>query len=206
MLVRPSAVETALQSGRARVRKLVRFDLDGGSEGIWNETYDLVYEGCTYHGLGPNLEIGSIQSRTEMSSSAVPIVAPGCDSSVRAIIDGIDWHQRPAVVQIAFLDDAGDVIHIEPRMSGFLDHVSIEDAADQTCNVNMTIESNNRELSRSNGRLRSDSDQRQLDDAEDDTFFENVATSSVDDNILWGNNTGKAAKPKGLAGLLDKIF
>lgn len=205
MLTRPSDVENALNAGRAKVRTLIRFDLDGGAQGLWNETYDLVYEGVTYNGIGPNMTIGQINSRSGLTAERVEVTATGLSSDVQAVLAGVSWHQRPALVMIAFMDDADDVLHIEPRFSGFMDHMTFADAAGAVCSVQLSIESNNRELQRSNGRMRSDSDQRQVD--EEDEFFKHTATSSVDDNIYWGRKgPQKAGKPKGIAGLIDRIF
>lgn len=192
MLSLPSGVISALESGRFAVRIMARFDLTTGAVGIWNDTYDVSLGGVTYTALGPNLQLAPISSRSQLGSEQVELTASHVSPDVGSIIDGIDWAQQPATIFRAFLDDAGAVLHAQTFFSGFLDHVTIADAADDTATVRMLIESNNRELSRANGRLRSDNDQRLI--GANDGFFKHAVASAVDSEIYWGRKGPQKVK------------
>lgn len=179
-----------LEAGRIASRTLVRFDLDGGSEGIWNDTYPLSYDGVTYYPSA--VLLGDVGGNVGLSSERVDVEVSFLSSDVGSILDGIAWHQRPVVISKAFLDPAGDVFYVLPRFAGFLDNLRIQDEADGTARMLLSIESNNRELSRSTDRTRGDSDQRLVD--ADDGFFKHTSSSAVDSNIYWGRKGPQKVK------------
>lgn len=184
MLSLPSDVITLLNSGRFRLRYLVRIDLASGSRGVWNGEYDVVLSGVTYEGLAGNLTIEEIPGSIGLDADRALVRISGLASEAHAMMDGNAWHQRPAVLSLAFLNDAGSVIHAVPRFSGFADRASVSDAADGTSEIAIEIESNNRGLYRSSQRSRSDSDQRRV--SATDGFFKYATASAVDVQIPWG--------------------
>ena len=116
------------------------------------------------------------------------MAAPGSQRNlapaVTTIIANEVWHQRPCTLFMAVMDGAGAAQHVMPMFSGFLDDIEISDSEGQATTVSLSIESNNRELSRSNGRTRSDSDQRRV--SAGDGFFKHAANAATDSSIYWG--------------------
>lgn len=171
-----------IASGRADLRVMVRFDLDGGPVGIWSDTYPLTMETVVYNPAA--ISLGSVGSRKGLSSEQLDVTVSLLSPSVATIMSGIAWHQRPVVVFHAFVDGAGDVLGVVPVFSGFLDAAPVEDEDGGTLKMTLVVESNNRELSRSSGRMRSDADQRLV--SASDGFFKHTTASTVDSKIFWG--------------------
>jgi hypothetical protein len=182
MITLPSNVIALLETGRLSVRTLIRFDLAGGSQGIWNDSYALTSGGVTYNPA--SFQIGEIGSRSGLSSEQVEVLLSYLTPNIGSIMDGIGWHQRPVVISRAYLDDAGAVLHILPRFAGFLDAAPVSDEANGTASMTLSAESNNRELQRATERVRSDADQRLV--SATDGFFKHTTASAVDSNIYWG--------------------
>lgn len=187
MITLPGAVLTAIDSGRFAVRLAARFDLGSGPAGLWNDTWAMTYGGCTFQPLAGNMKFDGITGTSSLSVDTVGITVSNLDPAVQGVIDGQVWHQRPVTIYLVWLDDSGQVLHILPRFSGFLDSIKYADRADGPATLAMSIESNNRELSRSGSRTRSDADQRQVGGATD-SFFAHVAAVAVNTNIYWGRS------------------
>lgn len=209
MLSIPLAVQDLVEAGRFSIRWMVRFDLESGPAGIWNDTYAITFEDVPYGPLAGNMDFSEIPGSAELASDKLSIIVSNLASAVTTIIASEIWHQRPATLYLAIMDDAGLVAHVIPRFSGFLDEVEISDAANETATLTLTIESNNRELNRTTGRARSDSDQRRI--SATDGFFKHAASAAADVNITWGRRgpqQPKQTKQKksGLARFLSKIF
>lgn len=192
MLTIPSEILTLLDEGRYSLRWLLRVDLDDAPTGIWNGSYPLPYEDITYAGIGGNMVFDAIPGSTNLATDRVQVTITHLLPDVTQLIEDEDWHQKPATLLLAILDESGRPQFITPRFSGFLDHVEITDAADDLINVIVTIESNNRELSRINGDTRSDASQRRR--SATDRFFDQTASSNADANIYWGR--GGVQQPK----------
>lgn len=184
MLSIPPSVQAMIDEGRFSIRVMIRFDLDSGATGIWNDTYPVTFEGVTYAPLGGNVDFDGIPGATTLSSESVRVVVSNLQSAVSAVIAGETWHQRPCVLFIAFMSESGQVAHVMPWFSGFLDDASLSDAAGDLAALSIFIESNNRELNRSNGRTRSDADQRRV--SAGDGFFKHAANANADTDIYWG--------------------
>lgn len=184
MITLPSGVLTALDAGRFAIRLLVRFELDSGAHGVWNDTYSLSYGGITYDPLAGNILIDGIPGTSELSAENVKVTVTNLLSAVTTVIAGVDWHQRPCSLFVAFINDDGSVLHVEPVFSGFLDDASLSDAAGDLNTLGLLIESNNRELNRATGRTRSDADQRRV--SATDGFFKHAANANADTDIYWG--------------------
>lgn len=201
MLSIPSEVETLIESGRFSLRWMIRFDLDSGSTGIWNDTYQITFEDVIYGPLAGNMTFDAIPGSSNLNADRLTVVVSNLSTAVVTIIAAEDWHQRPCVLMLAILNDAGIVQHVIPRFAGFLDEIEISDAADDLAKVTLAIESNFRELNRINGRTRSDSDQRRI--LLTDGFFKHAAAANADTNIYWGRK-GPQKPPK--KSFLQKIF
>lgn len=206
MLSIPSNIQTLLDGGRFSIRWLVRFDLDSGATGVWGDTYFVTVAGVTYAPLGGNIQVDAIPGQVSLGASSVAVTVTNLLSAVTTVIAGEDWHQRPASVILAILDDAGAVQHTITRFSGFLDEIEISDAAGDLCTVVFKIESSFRELNRATGRTRSDGDQRKISATDD--FFKHAANANTDTDIYWGRKGVQpvAKKPSGVAKFLGKIL
>lgn len=184
MITLPTEVIDLLNSGRFALRWLVRFDLDGGSEGLWNDTYPITVESVTYAPTAGNMVLDALDASSSLDADQLRITLSGLQSSITSILGGVDWHQRPVTVYLAFMTDAGAVLHTIPRFSGFLDSIAIQDSEDGLATIEAVIESNNRELNRSSGRVRSDPDQRTV--SATDGFFKYATAANTDVEIAWG--------------------
>jgi hypothetical protein len=184
MLTIPSEVTTLLGSGGFTLRWMLRIDLDGGAEGLWTGDYDVTLDEVVYTGLAGNMTIDPVDASQSLAVDQLRVTLSGLLSAVTGALDGVGWHQRPATVYLAFLDSAGAVVHAMPCFSGFLDMLTVQDAADGLATIDAMIESNNRELSRSYGRTRSDPDQRTVDP--DDGFFKYTTAANTNVDIVWG--------------------
>ena len=185
MIVLPPAALAAIEDGRITVRLALRADLDDGPHGIWNDVWDMVFGGCTFAAAGGNLTFDGISGSSTMSADKVTVSVSGLNQTINDIVSNRVWHQRPATIFIVWLDDSGQIMHVLPRFSGFLDAVAIADKAGGLATMALSIESNNRELSRQGTRTRSNADQRQVGGASDG-FYAHVAAVAVNQNIYWG--------------------
>lgn len=184
MLTLPDEVLDLLDEGRFSVRYLVRFELDSGAAGVWNDIYTLSFGGLSYAPLAGNLLFDGVPGSSELSAENVKISVTNLLSAITTVIAGEDWHQRPCTLYVAFMNADGSALHVEPFFSGFLDDASISDAAGDLNTLGLFIESNNRELNRATGRTRSDADQRRV--AATDGFFKHAANANADTDIYWG--------------------
>lgn len=189
MIVLPSNVLAMLDSGRIVVRKMLWVDLASGPAGVWNDTYDVTYSGVVYKGLAGNLDIDPIPGSTELNTDQVRITMTGLDPDALALVAPDEWYQRACVVYDAYLDDTGQIMHVEPAFAGFLDTVQIMDQAGEPATIELSAESTNRELDRAGGRKYSDNDQRLVGGATDG-FLKHLTVSNADTDIYWGRVNG----------------
>lgn len=184
MLTIPSDIANLLNAGRYSLRWMLRVDLDAGPEGLWTGTYPVTIDGVSYAPTAGNMLIEPIEASSQLDADQLKVTLTGLQSEVTTALGGVAWHQRPATVYLAFLNDAEAVVHAMPSFSGFIDVLSVQDAADASATIEAVLESNNRELSRSYGRVRSDADQRAVSTG--DGFFKYVTAANTDVEINWG--------------------
>lgn len=204
MLSIPSGIQELVDQGRFELRWMMRVDLDSGATGIWNDTFPLTHESVTYGPLAGNMDFDAIPGSGNLSSDRVQLTVTNLLPAVATIIATEDWHQRPATIYLAVLNDAGNAQYVTPRFSGFLDEIELSDATDDLVKITFTIESNNRELGRSSNAVRSDASQRRRNPT--DGFFKHAAAANADTNITWGRNGTQKPKVSGFAKFLGKIF
>lgn len=191
----PSGVLAGLDEGRFAVRVLFKAELASGDAGVWNGAHSISYNSLTYKPLGGNMDVEGIPGSGELAPDRVRVTFTGLDPDALSLVAPGEWHQRPAVVMLAYLDDGEVIAHVEPVFSGFIDMASQSDAADATATLVVTLESNNRELDRSSGRTYSDADQRSHGGASDG-FLKHVAASNADSEIYWGQKGPQKAGDK----------
>jgi hypothetical protein len=163
---------------------MLRIDLPDGPEGIWSGTHDVTLDDVTYIKTAGNMQLDPISGSSDLDADQLRVTLSGVLSSVTSLLEGVAWHQRAATVYLAFLGEDGNIIHAMPTFSGFLDTLVVRDAVDDVSTIEAIIESNNRELSRSYGRTRSDADQRSV--SADDGFFKFTTAANTDVQIAWG--------------------
>lgn len=181
----PSGIVADIAAGTFSIRHMLRVELDEGASGIWNGDFDVEVDGLTYAGIPGNMSVPEVQSGKDLSAEAVTVMLGAFDQDVINLLNATTWHQRPATLFKAWLGADGNVAHVEPWFSGFLDSAPVQGQADQPVTIAITIESNNRELSRSSGRKRSDNDQRRHGGATDG-FYKYGPTVAVQHDIYWG--------------------
>lgn len=203
MLTISNALAQLLEEGRANIAWLIRFDLDSGSTGLWTGEHTISVGGVSFAGISGNIEFDAVTSQSALATDQVSVRIGYLSSAVTTIVANEIWHQRPAYLIQAFIDDAGAVVDTITRFAGFLDDLELTDADGDTRVVTLTLESNNRELSRSTDRVRSDPDQRRVSSG--DTFFAQAASSNANTQIYWGSK-GAQEIPRKKGGFLARLF
>lgn len=195
----------ALNSGRFGVRALVKIIPGGDDEPLcfWDDVGNIAVGGDVYHGAAGRFAIEASTSASDLSIRNLNVTFSGLDSTIIGMIDGVQWHQQPILVQRAvFAIDTPQLLNLVPEYSGFIDQLIWNEGADGSpSTLVLQCESASREYSRSGSRTASDADQRERDS--DDGFFA-AAANAVSQSIDWGRNPEKAQKQSG--GFLSKIF
>lgn len=204
MLTISETLANLLDEGRANIAWAIRFDLDSGSTGLWTGEHTISIDDVVFAGLSGNIEFDAITSQSALAADRVSVKIGYLSSAVTTIIAGEIWHQRPAYLIQTFVDDAGAVVESITRFAGFLDDLELTDADGDTRVVTLHLESNNRELSRSTDRVRSDPDQRRVSSG--DTFFAQAASSNANAQIYWGSKGVQAIPQKKSGGFLARLF
>lgn len=184
MITFPLAIQNLIEEGRFSIRYMLRVDLESGATGIWNGSYDLGFGGVTYGPIPLNMTVSEIRASSELDVDRVRVTISGLQPAGVTLISNEAWHQRPCTLFVAFLNDAREVQHVQAAFAGFLDTAVLTDAADDLSTITLTIESNARELSRSNGDIRADASQRRR--GANDGFFKHTANANADSQIYWG--------------------
>lgn len=187
----------ALDSGRYIRRNLVRFDLDagdGGSQGIWDDLYDINVSGVVYRRAAGRFLITNVASVGDYSVRSLDVVLSGLDAGALASIRTYNWHQRPVAVLMAIAPvETPETFDVVPWFTGHLDRGVERERAGGTFDFMINCESANRELGRKSLRLRSDADQRQIES--NDGFFQYV-TQTIQDDLMWGRTATAAPATK----------
>ncbi len=184
MRVISSIATDALDSGRFRVRCLLRAQADGGDVALWDDVGTIDVGGVTYSGAPGRFVVGPVVSVSDFSARNCDVTLSGLDLTVAAMIDQANWHQRPITIQRAIItEDAPAVLHLMPYFIGFLDQMVWREKVDGQSVITFRCEASARELQRKGTRTRSNSDQRQRDP--DDGFFSATVSASTS-SIVWG--------------------
>jgi len=191
------AGQAALASGRFGRRVLVAFDMPSGVFGLWDDIYDITYDGVIYGRAAGAIRVGAFGSGGDNVARAVTVELSGLSPVILAQVEGVAWHQRPITIREAILDADGQIAHVEPMFAGFIDQLPRRDTPPVPGGKGLSVlqavcESIQRELPRRGARTRSDADQRQIDAA--DGFLRHQA-ASANAELFWGRlNTSTAAK------------
>lgn len=195
----------ALNGGRFGVRCLVKIVPGGEDEPLcfWDDVGNITVGGDVYNGAAGRFTIEASTSASDLSIRNLNVTFSGLDASVIGMIDGVQWHQQPILVQRAFFAiDTPQILNVTPEYSGFIDQLIWNEGADGSpSTLILQCESASREYSRSGSRTASDADQRERDP--DDGFFA-AAANAVAKSIDWGRNPQPAKQESG--GFFSKIF
>ena len=210
MRIISSEATDALNSGRFGERSLLKLSPLGDDPlAIWDDLGTLSYGGTDYVGAAGRFIVEPSTTASALSVRGLKITFSGLDSEIVALIEGVDWHQRPILYSRAtFAIDSPQLLYVHDEFAGFMDQIKWSEAINgQPSALVLYCESASREYARHGSRTASDADQRQRDS--NDGFF-SFAASAVTQTIDWGRQpeapTTQPAKRSGFAGLLDSIF
>lgn len=194
MRIISSQALAALDSGRFRVRCLLRADIPSGVFAVWDDIGSITVGGTVYTGAAGRFTVSPVSSVADLSARNVDVTLSGLDSEAGSIVDRTDWHQRPILIQrVIISEDAPQVLSVVPYFSGFLDQMIRKEKPGGQSIMTFRCEAAARELSRNGARTRSDADQRQRDPQ--DGFFKFTA-SAVVTNVTWGRTTAPPPQKK----------
>lgn len=186
MITLPTNVLAGLEDGRFLVRDMLRAELASGTYGLWTDAYPVTHSGLEYKPMAGNMEVDPVPGGSELRADQMRVTLAGLSTDSLAIVADGEWHQRPAQVLRAYVDDAGIIIHVETVFSGFIDQAPRSDAAGDVSTIVVTLEDTSRELDRSSGRTYSDADQRSHG-GPGDGFLKHLVTSNANaTEIYWG--------------------
>lgn len=184
---------TALDAGRFGVRALCLFDLPSGRWGIFDDQYDLSYDGDTYIGASGRFQLQLPPGAADLSVRGLTVTLSALDSAALAWVQDQSYRQRPMFASVAILGTDGTILAVQRWFTGFVDTVLWQERIDGQARLVIRCESASRELDRSGARTRSDADQRALDP--DDGFFKHTV-GSISTEYQWGQMVQKSEPKK----------
>lgn len=188
MISLPTNIVALLEEGRLSVRDMLRAELASGAAGLWTGAYAATHGGLTYTPMHGNMACEAVPGGSDLRADQMRVTLAGISTDALALVADGEWHQRPATVMRAYVDDADLILHVETVFSGFIDTAPRSDAAGDVSTIVVTLEDTSRELDRSSGRTYSDADQRAHGD-NTDGFLKHLATSNANTDIYWGQAT-----------------
>lgn len=189
-----SSTLAALEAGHFGVRALALFDLPSGRFGIYDDQYDLSWDGDTYTGAAGRFTMSLPPGANDMSIRGLTVTLSSLDSAALAWVQEADYHQRPMFAALAFIaTETPQVVAVKRWFTGFIDTVTWQERLDGEGRIIVRCESASRELDRSGARTRSDADQRALDPL--DGFFKHTVNAIATD-VEWGSSMPQPAAPK----------
>lgn len=185
-----AAMETAAQSGDAKVAYIVKIDTDGGEVRVWTGIGDLTFQSQVYTGVGTLGSISDVSESTDLSANGIRLTLSGIPTSIISTAFNDVRQGREVSVWFAMLDIATNAIIADPELifSGETDAVFINEGA-ETSTVSVNAEHRLIRLEKKNPRRYTDQDQKQRFPT--DRGFEHVA-GLQDRELTWG----RKATPK----------
>lgn len=194
-----------MNSGRFGTRCLVKIIPGGDDEPLcfWDDVGNIALGGDTFNGAAGRFTIDASTSASDMSIRNLNVKFSGLDASIIGMIEGVQYHQQPILVQRVFFSiDTPQILNVTPEYAGFLDQPIWDEGADGSpSTLVLQCESASREYSRAGSRTASDADQRERD--ANDAFFA-AAADAVAKSIDWGRNPQKAERQS--KSFIQKIF
>lgn len=184
----------ALDAGHFAVRAMVLFDLPGGRFGMFDDQFDVAWDGDTYTGAAGRFRLDLPAGASDMSVRNLTVTISSLDSAALAWVQSQEYHQRPMFAALAFLaTETPQIVAVKRWFVGYVDQVRWQERLNGEGRLVVSCESTSRELDRSGARTRSDADQRAMDP--DDMFFEHTVGAIATD-VEWGTRIPAPAAPR----------
>ena len=173
----------ALDNGTARIGTAFTIDTSETlrawtGHGYWEHEGELFEPlGDSEIGITSGASIGGVAQNLSLSLS-------GIEPEIFALLDAQDARQAPVVVWTQLWDSSGEnLLDAFVHRRGRIDRLPITETSGGTSTVTAEIESPARGLGRKTGRLRSDADQRLID--ENDGSMRGVSFAA-EKTLYWG--------------------
>lgn len=187
MITLPASVLSLLDEGRTRVRGMILFNLGGGNYGFIKAAAPFTWSGITYQ-PGGIIEVSDLSAGSGMVAQAFTLTLSaspddGLTPQVLRTIEAEDYRDRPVTIYDAhFHPDSNALLHVQAMMRGYIDTIDHEEDA-KGYTLTASCESRALDYTRTNGRKRSDADQRRR--SANDRFYEHASTRGREE-IYWG--------------------
>lgn len=178
-----TAITAALDEGRIRYAGMIRFDLGEGAFGFIRRSSPYDFGGLTYEPLPEGiLSVTDFSGTTGTAADgfAVELSASpddGLTPDVILQIESYDYRDRPVTIYDLFVDPDTGAAQADPVAvaRGYINAIVHIDDPDRGFVARAECESRAIDYSRTNGRIRSVTDQQRR--AATDTFFEQAGTA-----------------------------
>lgn len=192
MITVPGGVQTAIETGRAKVRFWWRVDTSPVTA-IWNGKHDLTYNSQVYIAApwAQPPKFAPMGSELGVRSTTVELWAPTglLDQFFDTVDIGLD------VVRTGFwiVDDTGAVLFERRMHRGRVDNLEILESFGDIGILKLTSTSRVADARRDGGRIASDNDQRRRD--ANDGFFKQMAGAQDVEIIIGGRGAVPVSSP-----------
>ncbi|QKV17860.1 DUF2163 domain-containing protein [Oricola thermophila] len=189
----PTAVLAMLDEGRTAIAGMIRFDLGEGPFGIIQAVSPYEWGGITYHPFPAGIiSISDIPGTTGTAAQGFTITLSessddGLTPQVILDIESYDYRDRPVTIYDLHTHPDTGVPLGDPiaMMRGYINAISHAEEPDTGHIATIECESRAIDYSRTNGRIRSDDDQKRRNPG--DRFFEHAATTGRV-KVKWGKD------------------
>lgn len=175
-----------LAAGEPKMLGAARFDLPDGVHRFWQGFGVLTVPGLgDFLGVGANALLAPVGGELGSGASGVRLTLSALEPALATALVGAPYRNRPATLWRLIFDVHGTTLIDAPRFFvGRIEAIDEVETIGGTSAVEVSLEGSARDLSRTGGRLRSDTDQRLLGGPDDASFR---ATSIAGERTLsWG--------------------
>lgn len=196
MIEYDAAVLALLDEGRVNVRGMIRFDFWSGSYGFIQSVQPLSYGGLTYQ-PGGLLQVSNLDEGTGITAQGFTITLAespddGLTPDVLRTIEAEDYRDSPVKLYDAhFHPDTGALLFVQIIKRGYLDLIDHVISHETGYTLIANCESRALDYTRTNGRKRTDLDQRRRNPT--DGFLVH-ASARGREQVFWGKESGNGNK------------
>lgn len=202
MITLPSDVLALLDEGRITIRGLMRFDFGTGVYGFVRGIQPIVYNSLTYV-PGSAIQVTDFSEATGLAAQQFKITLAaspddGLTPAVLQTIEAEDYRDRPVTIYDAFFHpDTNALLSVQAVKRGYVDNIDHVDTIQTGYTIVANCESRALDYTRTNGRKRSDQDQRRR--SATDGWYKHAATRGRE-QVFWGqDSTQSGAAVTGLS-------
>lgn len=194
MISFPSDVLDLLDEGRISIRGMIKFAFGTGTYGFIRSIAPMTYSGLTYK-PGGLISVSDLSSATGLVANAFAITlsaSPNDDltPAVLQTIEAEDYRDRPVTIYDAYFHpDTGALLHVQTMKRGYVDTIDHIDTIESGYTIVANCESRAIDYTRTNGRKRSDVDQRRRSST--DKWFQQSSLRGRE-TIYWGQETNNS--------------